>query len=294
MTTLIIGATGNTGCALAKLMCRAGHPVILTSRSGVVPEPCNSEFKPYIGAVAFDWTKPSTFLNPFRFAADSSVKIEKVYFIPPSADGTLGIVRPFLDQAVKRGVKKFVMLAASVTTPGGKYFCGDILKYFIDGPLDYTVLRPTWFMQNFRIEYLKSLKEENYFYTACDATCKTAPISSDDIAQAAFEALLTPKFSRQAPFIFGPQLLSFDEVAQVLSSVLGRSIFYKRISAERRAQIYESYGMSKADAKAIADAEINSSKNRTEEKVFLDPNQVKYIGRTTVKEYVKANAALWM
>lgn len=135
MTTLIIGGTGNTGLALAKLLHSAERPVLVTSRSGKAPEP----FK----AVAFDWTKPSTFENPFE--ADPS--IEKVYFIPPSSDETLAIVKPFLDLAVSKGVKKFVLLATAVTLPGGNAFSGDILQYFIDSTLDYTVLRPTWFMR---------------------------------------------------------------------------------------------------------------------------------------------------
>ncbi|KAF9041431.1 hypothetical protein BJ165DRAFT_1349880 [Panaeolus papilionaceus] len=279
MTTLIIGGTGNTGLALAKLLHSAERPVLVTSRSGKAPEP----FK----AVAFDWTKPSTFENPFE--ADPS--IEKVYFIPPSSDETLAIVKPFLDLAVSKDVKKFVLLATAVTLPGGNAFSGDILQYFIDSTLDYTVLRPTWFMQNFALEYVKTIKEENYFFTVSEGG-KTIPISTDDIAQAAFEVLTTGKFSKEAPFIFGPQPLTTDEVARVFSSVLGREIVHKHIPTEQRTQIFESFGLPKADAKALVDAELGMSEG-VEEKVFFDPKEAKYIGKTTLKEFVEANATLW-
>lgn len=64
------------------------------------------------------------------------------------------------------------------------------------------------------------------------------------------------------------------------------------MSAEQRTQIFESFGLPKADAKALVDAELGMSEG-VEEKVFLDPKEVKYIGKTTLKEYVEANAALW-
>lgn len=135
MTTLIIGGTGNTGLALAKLLHAANRPVLVTSRTGKAPEP----FK----AVIFDWFNASTFENPF--IEDSS--IDRVYIIIPRASPeALKIVKPFLELANSKGVKKYVFLGTSITTPGGP-FGGDIYQYLIDSGLDYVVLRPTWFMR---------------------------------------------------------------------------------------------------------------------------------------------------
>ncbi|PPR03653.1 hypothetical protein CVT24_007767 [Panaeolus cyanescens] len=279
MTTLIIGGTGNTGLALAKLLYGAGLDVLLTSRSGKAPEP----FK----AVSFDWTRPSTFEEPFR--VDPS--IDQVYFIPPSSADSLKIVKPFLDIAISKNVKKFVLLATAVTTAGGAAFAGDIYQYFLESTLDWVVLRPTWFMQNFSLEYLETIKNDNYFFTASSGG-KTIPIHTDDIAQAAYDALVSNKFSREAPYIFGPQPLTTTEVAEIFSSVLGRTIVHKQVTAEERTNLFLSFGLPEADAKALVDAELGMAEG-AEENVFNDPKEVKYVGKTTLREFVEANAALW-
>lgn len=69
--------------------------------------------------------------------------------------------------------------------------------------------------ENFSFEYLKTIKEENYFFTVAEGG-RTPLVSTDDIAQAAFDALTTEKPARTAPYILGPELVSYDEVCNSL------------------------------------------------------------------------------
>ncbi|KAF9041421.1 hypothetical protein BJ165DRAFT_1391823 [Panaeolus papilionaceus] len=278
MTSLIIGGTGNTGLPLAKLLHGAGHSVLVTSRSGKAPEP--------LKAVAFDWTDPSTFENPFK----ADPLIDRLYFIPPNAQDSLAIVKLFVEKAIAHNVKKFVMLATSLTTPGGA-FGGDIYQYFLDSPLDYVILRPNWFMQNFATQFVTTIKTMNFYSTASTGG-KAIFVSTDDIAQAAFEALTTDKYLREAPFVFGPQALTSAEMANTFSTVLGREIIHKSMPAEQRQSLFESFGLPAQNAKALVDGELGMA-DGAEEKVFLDPQVPKHIGKVTFKEFVEANAALW-
>ena len=134
MTILITGGTGKTGIKLAHLLNKAGHPILLTSRKGEVPHP----FK----GVKFDWLDPSTFTNPF----DVDPAIDRVYVVGPV--GVLDMlphVQPFIDLAVTKGVKQFVVLGSSQTPKGGP-IAGKVHKYLEEIGVDYAVLRPTWFM----------------------------------------------------------------------------------------------------------------------------------------------------
>ena len=134
MTILITGGTGKTGLKLAHVLNKAGHAVLLTSRKGEVPHP----FK----GVKFDWLDPSTFTNPF----DVDPTIDRVYVVGPiGVLDTLPRVKPFIDLAVTKGVKRFVVLSGSPVGKGGPV-AGKVHEYLEKIGVDYAVLRPTWFM----------------------------------------------------------------------------------------------------------------------------------------------------
>lgn len=135
MTILITGGTGKTGTALAQRLQRENIPVLIASRSGKAPEP--------LKAVTFDWTDPATFDNPFKAASD----IKGVYILTPSAAlDILDHVKTFVSLARSKGVKRFVLLSASMIEAGQSEL-GQIHQYLIDSGIEYTVLRPTWFQR---------------------------------------------------------------------------------------------------------------------------------------------------
>jgi len=136
MTILIIGATGKTGKPLAKLLHDANYPILLTSRSGVVD-------KPYRG-VKFDWHDKTTHENPFN--ADQN--IDRVYLVGAQSMDMKSFMNPFIDLAVSKGVRRFVLMSAT-TTPKGSPAMGEVHQYLEQRGVDYCVLRPTWFMGTF-------------------------------------------------------------------------------------------------------------------------------------------------
>lgn len=133
MTTLITGGTGKTGLALANFLHQVSLPLLITSRKGVAPEPYK--------AVRFDWFDPSTFKAPFHVDPN----IEKVFLIDPPTFEVFPHVKPFIDLAVSRGVKRFVVVTTTQTNPGDIPL-GKVHEYILELGVDYTVLRPTWFI----------------------------------------------------------------------------------------------------------------------------------------------------
>ncbi|KAF8970132.1 hypothetical protein BDZ97DRAFT_1792131 [Flammula alnicola] len=279
MTTLITGGTGKTGLALAKLLHAANRPVLLTSRAGKGPEP----FK----AVKFDWLDKTTYENPFN----ADPKIDRVYIVIPAIIDTLSYVGPFIDLAVSKGVKRFVLLSASQVEPGDGPL-GKVHKHLLDIGVDYTVLRPTWFQENFATNFYISIREYNQISSGTGEGC-IAFVSVADIAQAAFEALTAEKSPNKDLVVLGPDLYSYDEVAKLLSSILGREITHKKNSTEETAKIYAGFGLSPEYANVLADLEANAAKGK-EVELFNSSADKKFIGKHTLLEYFKANRELWI
>jgi len=133
MTILITGGTGNTGGPLARLLHAAKVPFLVASRNAAKSGQTN--------AVTLDWLNPDTFVNPFN--ADPN--INRVYLVAPFVMNPFKpIFKPFIDFAVKKGVKRFVLLT-SVHRDAGSSGLGEIHQYLIDIGVEYAVLRPSWF-----------------------------------------------------------------------------------------------------------------------------------------------------
>jgi len=137
MTTFIVGgATSHTGSVLADVLERRGAPFVVGARN---PATAPKNHK----AVRFDWTDPTTFDAPFQASPD----IDRIYFMPPSIFRPLPVTKPFIDYAASKGVKRFVFLGATIfENDGSGTLTGSVWEYIANLGVEYTVLRPTWFI----------------------------------------------------------------------------------------------------------------------------------------------------
>jgi len=279
MTILITGGTGKTGLKLAHPLNKAGYPILLTSRKGEVPHP----FK----GVKFDWLDPSTFINPFNV----DPAIDRVYVVGPvGLFDVLPHVKPFIDLAVTKGVKRFVVLGASLIPKGGPV-AGKVHEYLEKIGVDYAVLRPTLFMENFATGPVSpdSIREHNEIGSVAKDG-RVAFVSVDDIAKAASDALLDKKSWNTDRYIVGPELLSYDEVAALLSQVLGRKITHKRLTEEESLFIWTSVGVTVELAKALINMEAEVA-DGAEVTVFENDNKI--VGKKRLREFLETNRELW-
>jgi len=141
MTILVTGGTGKIGAKLAHLLDSAKIPFLLASRSGSAPAP-------FEGA-KFDWFDESTYQNAF----DAHSDIDKVLLIPPTSFDPTPIAKSFIDFAISKGVKRFVLISISVVEKGGDGN-GKVHEYLAESGADYVVLRPTWFIGTVAIFFL--------------------------------------------------------------------------------------------------------------------------------------------
>ncbi|KAF8970122.1 hypothetical protein BDZ97DRAFT_1792059 [Flammula alnicola] len=280
MTTFITGGTGKTGLAIANLLHASNYPVLIASRSGVAPEP----FK----AVKFNWFDEKTFAAPFEVDEN----IEKIYLVGPSVLEPFPIVKSFIDLAISKGVKRFVLCGSSVIEKGG-VATGKIHQYFADIGIGYAVMRNAWFIENFGImpEYLQSIRERDEIFSAA-GDGKVPFVAVDDIAKASYDALVAEKSPNTDFCVVGPQLYSHDEVAALLSEVLGRKIIHKRLSEEEFSKFFQNSGAQEDYANGVLAWAQNKIATGEEAACFSSSKAV--IGKKTLRDYVEANRKLWV
>jgi len=279
MTVLVTGGTGKTGLVLSRLLKEGNRSVLICSRSGTAPDPYK--------AVKFDWFDDKTFENPFK--TDSN--IDRVYLIVPSVIGKLSTVKTFIDLAISKGVKRFVLLTASQAEIGSPVLMGMVHEYLLNIKVDYTVLRPTWFMQNFGTTFYQSIREQNEIYgVAKDG--RIPFVSAEDIAQAAYDALVSKQSPNKDYYVVGPELFSYDEVAELLTEILGRKITYKRLSRDEYKEIFLEEGFEPEYAEDLVTVELEAARG-VEEDIFNADEDKKFVGKHTLREYLETNRDLW-
>ena len=221
---LITGGHGKTASRLLEQLRQSGVATRLASRSAAGEN-----------TVRFDWHDATTFAPALAGVGAISL------VAPTDTADPFGAMQPFLEMALQRGVKKFVLLSASSLEVGGPMM-GAVHQFLRDNAPHWFVLRPTWFMQNFSEgPHANTIRDENAIYSATQ-TGRVAFIDARDIAAVAATALTTDLPNRDA-VLTGPQPLSYDEVAAILSEVTGRSIVHQRLSEAQLTERYRALGL---------------------------------------------------
>ena len=218
-TTLVIGASGTTGSRVVAQLVAAGYGVKAASRHAT-PVLCAAP-------VRFDWYDPST----HAAALDG---VDRVYLIPPPADSDpVAVMVPFLRQARAAGVHRAVLLSSSAIPEGGPAV-GSVHRALPDLVEQWAVLRPSWFMQNFTGQHAHalSIREHGSILTATGSG-RVGFIDAEDIAAVAFHALTDEHAPDTDLVLTGPEALSYDDIAAIMTEVTGRLVVHRSLSGEQ-------------------------------------------------------------
>lgn len=202
---LVTGGTGKTGRRVASLLTAAGIDVAIGTRRPQTPKDRR-----------FDWAEASS--------AAAFDAMDAVYLVAPT-DRTdhLAVMAPLLNEALDRGVRRFVLLSSSLLPPGGPMM-GEVHAWLANNAPEWAVLRPSWFMQNFSEgPHAATIRDGGILYSAT-STGRVGFIDADDIAATAAKALTAALPLNSDIVLTGPDALSYDDAAQIISSVLGRQI----------------------------------------------------------------------
>ncbi len=248
---LVTGGTGKTGRLVARQLAeRDVQPRIASRRPTAADQ------------VRFDWSDPGT----FEAALEG---IQGVYLVAPT-DRTdhLDAMLPFLELAVRKVPGRLVLLSASSLEMGGPMM-GEVHTWLHDHAPRWSVLRPSWFMQNFVTERLPSILHEDSITSATEDG-RVPFIDAWDIAAVAVAALTGPHINSREHVLTGPEALSYDDVAAQISEAVGRPIRHRKLSVSELTELYVGIGLPEDYALMLAgmDAAIaEGSENRTTNEV---------------------------
>ncbi len=226
MVTLVTGATGTTGRRVVAELEARGEPVRRASRS----------------VSGFDWADPTTHDAAFADA-------EAVYLVAPVGEADpLPVDEPVLRRALDRGLRRVVLLSSSLVEPSSSGYGG--LATLVREAPEWTVLRPSWFAQNFTGDHVVAAGVRAGRVLTATGNGRVPFADAGDIAAVAAAALVG-----KAPgelLVTGPEALSYDEACAVASSVVGHPVEHVPVSPEAFAEHLAAAGTPRPMAEVLA------------------------------------------
>ena len=161
---LVLGGTGKTGRRVVERLRSRGLPVRVGSRTG---------------SPAFDWEDRSTWAP----ALDGVGAVYLTYYPDLAVPGAVEATRAFAELALASGARRIVLLSGR-----GEPEAERAEQAVRETGADLTILRATWFMQNFSEDYLlEHVRGGEIRIPAGDVP--TPFVDIDDLADIAVEAL---------------------------------------------------------------------------------------------------------
>jgi len=227
---LVTGASGTTGSRVAARLAARGVEVRAAGRSS---------------EVRFDWYAPDT----HAAALDG---VEAMYLVPPIRDlDPQAVMLPFLEVARAAGVRRAVLLSSSPVSAGDP-MTGIVHKAIAEAFDEWAVLRPTWFMQNVigGHAHATSVRATSAIATSA-GDGRAGFVDAGDIAQVAVETLLASEAVNTDLILTGPESLSYDDVAALLTETSGRTITHRRLDPADQPAYYQALGVSEQVARFL-------------------------------------------
>ncbi|MGW4796971.1 NAD-dependent epimerase/dehydratase family protein [Nonomuraea sp. NPDC004297] len=242
---LVLGATGTTGSRVAAFLRARGVPVRTASR------------RP--GAhVRFDWARRATY-------APALNGVSAVYLLAPvGVPDPVPFVEPFLEEAVRQGVRRVVQLGSSAV-PEGAAGLGAVHSLVRSAMPEWAVLRPSWFMQNFTGASL-ALRELDGEILSATGRSRVAFVDAGDIAAVAGHALTDARSHDTEHVLTGPEALSYDDVAALVTRRHGRPLCHRSVTVAELAAHFAARGLP-ADYAAVLAALDDDLRGGSEDRV---------------------------
>ena len=219
---LIVGATGNVGREIIKILHKEQHPV----RAAVVSEEDASRLPAPVPWQIFDFTDQATYPTVFT-------GVKKLFLMrPPHIANIERDMKPAIDYAVEAGVEHIVFLSLLGAEKNKVVPHAKVEKLLLEIPISVTLLRCGFFMQNLSTTHLQDVQEHNDIFIPAGRG-KTAFIDVRDIAAVAAKTLTEPGHENHAYPLTGSEALDYYQVAAVMTQQLERPIGYSNPSLPR-------------------------------------------------------------
>ncbi|MCX5339136.1 NmrA family NAD(P)-binding protein [Streptomyces atratus] len=246
--------TGNLGSQVLAALLRTDEPVRVIARD---PSRLAPRVRARVEVVPGSHGDPAVVDRAFH-AADTVF-----WVVPPdprakSLDAAFcDFTRPACDALTRHGVQRVVGISAL-----GRGFPGEAglataslaMDDLIAGTgVGYRALTMPAFMDNL-LASVPTIRSQGAFYSLIDGDRELPTVASRDIAAVVVRLLLDRTWTGQGSVpLLGPQDLSFDDIARIITEVLGRPVRYRRLPTDEFRATMSAAGMSDAMAQGMVD-----------------------------------------
>ncbi len=205
--TLVLTATGKTGRRVAARLEERGVPIRRGSRSAEVP---------------FDWDDSTTW-EPALAGVEAAYVVYTPDLAVPAAPEA---IHELTELAVRSGVRRLVLLSGRGEEEALR--CERIVQ---DSGLDWTIVRASWFNQNFSEGEFHDLVLGGEVALPAGGVAEPF-IDVDDIADVVVAALTEDGHAGRVYEVTGPRLMTFAEAVQEIAAASGRDVRHVQITHE--------------------------------------------------------------
>jgi uncharacterized protein YbjT (DUF2867 family) len=186
-----------------------------------------------------------------------------LWLVPPNPQSEnpmnyyLNFTQPACEAIKSQGVKRVIgvsSLGHDFGTPAGLLTPAFAMDDLIENTgVNYRALRMPFFMENL-LHQVNAIKSQGMFFMANSGDHKLATCATRDIADVAAKLLLDKSWNGQGSVsVVGPDDLSPNDMARIISQVLERPIRYQQIPSMEYKTTMMQYGMSEAWAQGLID-----------------------------------------
>jgi uncharacterized protein YbjT (DUF2867 family) len=225
--TLVLGGTGKTGRRVAERLQARNVPVRIGSRSGEPP---------------FDWEVETTWAPALQGTHAAYISFYPDLAVPGAADA----VGSFARLATEHGLRRLVLISGR-----GEPEAQRAEQLVLEADADVTVVRCSWFAQNFSEDYLRDPLIAGE--VALPAGDVPEPfVDAEDIADVAVAALTEGGHAGQIYELTGPRLLTFADAIAEIASASGHPIAFVPVTIDEYVSALAEHGVPDEVASLLA------------------------------------------
>ena len=215
---LLTGATGKTGSATAKALNEKG----ITFRALIRNEEKRGDIESLGGEVVIGSIENKEAVD------QSMVDVETALILLPNSENQLSLEKQLVDSAKQAGAKRVVKMSSIEATPDATSPIPKLHleseEYIKQSGLNWTMIKPNFYMQNL-LASAGTIKDQGKIFLPMGEG-KTGMIDTTDVGKVLAKVLSEDGHESINHEITGPEILSFNEVAEIFSKGLDKQVDY--------------------------------------------------------------------
>ena len=214
---MVTGTLGNVGGQVTRRLIENGEEIVAAEPQ---VEALRSRYGADVQAVRFDFTDETTF-------SAALAGVGRVFLMRPPQLGKPKDLLPFIQAMKQKGGIRMVCFLSLLGVEHNPIPPHHKIEKFIErAGLPFCHIRPSFYMQNLSGVHAFEIKHLDRIVVPAGKAL-TSFVDAKDVGDIAAEALREPEKHRGHCYdVTGPQAISYNEVARIMSEELGRTILY--------------------------------------------------------------------